>query len=77
MNISIPQSYAAISEVKELMSTNDMFISSQHSKPILTAKQDIMTGWYIITKNVMVISKDIFMDAISIFDFIQCQLLGL
>jgi DNA-directed RNA polymerase beta' subunit len=65
MNISMCQRPDVISEVKELMSTNETFISSKDSKPMLTVKLDIMSGWYKLTYGLVPISKQLFNDTIS------------
>jgi DNA-directed RNA polymerase II subunit RPB1 len=64
MNISLSQGPDAISEIKELMSTNETFISSQDSKPMLSLKEDMMTGWYKLTQGLVVLKKELWFDTV-------------
>lgn len=71
MNISMCQRPDAISEVKELMTSNETFISSKDSSPMLTVKLDVMTGWYKLTYGFVPIPKHLFFDTISRLDIEQ------
>jgi len=64
MNISLSQNPDAIAEIKELMSTNETFISSKFTRPMLTLKEDMMTGWYKLTKGLVSVKKDLWMDTV-------------
>ena len=68
MNISMCQRPDAISEVKELMTSNETFISSKDSSPMLTVKLDVMTGWYKLTYGFVPIPKHLFFDTVTRLD---------
>ena len=72
MNIHLPQSLTAMAEVKELLTMNENFISSQDCKPLVTIKQDTMTGVYKLTYGKVKISKEIFYDVLTWFELNKC-----
>jgi len=68
MNIHLPQSENAISECRELLTLEETFISSQDSKPMVTIKQDTMSGAFRISYGTVKIPKHVFFDVLSWID---------
>ena len=64
MNISLPQNPDAIAEIKEIMSMKQTFMSSKNSTPMLSLKEDMITGWYMLTQGLVPVKKDIWLDAV-------------
>lgn len=62
MNALAPESYEAVAECREILSTNVNFCSGQDSRPMIAIKQDGMTGVYILTYGRVVVSKETFFD---------------
>jgi DNA-directed RNA polymerase III subunit RPC1 len=62
MNMHVPQSQEARAECIEILSTTVNFTSGQDSKPMISIKQDGMTGSYLLTYGVVKISKHTFYD---------------
>ncbi len=69
MNLFLAQSYSTIAECKEIVSTKANFISPQDSKPMISIKQDGMSGAFVLTKGYVPIAKDVFMDCLSMPHF--------
>ena len=65
MNMFLCQSEHTRAEAQELVSVGKNFTSSQDSKPLLSIKQDCMTGAYKLTYGYVPIDKDIFMDCFT------------
>ena len=59
------QSENTRSEAKELVSVGKNFTSSQDSKPLLSIKQDAMTGAYKLTYGLVPILPQVFMDCFT------------
>jgi intein/homing endonuclease len=67
MNIHPAQSYEAKVECEQILSVKANFMSSQDSKPLLSFKQDAMTGGYKLTFGYVKIPKYVFFDCLMIF----------
>jgi len=67
MNIHPAQSYEAKIECEQILSVKANFMSSQDSKPLLSFKQDAMTGGYKLTFGYVKIPKSVFFDCLMIF----------
>jgi hypothetical protein len=67
MNIHPAQSYESKVECEQILSVKANFMSSQDSKPLLSFKQDAMTGGYKLTFGYVKIPKYVFFDCIMIF----------
>jgi DNA-directed RNA polymerase II subunit RPB1 len=65
MNIFVPQNEQTRIECEEIVSTEANFLSGQSSTPMLSIKQDGMTGGLILTLGRVKIPKHIFNDCIS------------
>jgi DNA-directed RNA polymerase II subunit RPB1 len=65
MNAFFAQSELTKAEAKHLLSVSKNFMSAQDSRPVLSIKQDAMTGGYKLTYGYVPIRKDVFMDAFS------------
>ena len=65
MNMFLCQSEATRAEARELVSVGKNFTSSQDSKPLLSIKQDAMTGAYKLTYGYVAIRPEIFMDCFT------------
>jgi len=65
MNMFLCQSEATRAEAQELVSVGKNFTSSQDSKPLLSIKQDAMTGAYKLTYGRVPIDKETFMDCFT------------
>ena len=59
------QSEQTRAEAKELVSVGKNFTSAQDSKPLLSIKQDAMTGAYKLTYGQVPIRKEVFMDCFT------------
>lgn len=57
LNIHVPQSQMAISELNELSAPTKHVISSQSSSPNITIVQDSLLGAYLMTKDIQPITK--------------------
>lgn len=66
MNIFPAQSEQTRAECAEILSTEANFMSGQDSKPMLSLKQDGMTGGYKLTYGRIPITKHAFMDCVSL-----------
>lgn len=62
MNIHVPQTYEAETELRMLMNANNNIISPQESKPIIVIKQDALVGCYLMTKKKFFLTKNEFMN---------------
>ena len=62
MNFFACQSDLTRAECKEIISVQENFISCQDSKPMLSLKQDGMTGGYKLTYGIRKIPKEVFFD---------------
>lgn len=62
MNIHVPQSVEAITELKMLSATKHNIISAQGSKPNIAIVQDSLLGAYMMTKGVQKMSRGEFFD---------------
>ena len=67
MNIHPAQSYESKVECEQILSVKANFMSSQDSKPLLSFKQDAMTGGYKLTFGYVKIPKYVFFDCLMIF----------
>ena len=67
MNVFPPQNEQTRVECEEILSTTANFLSGQNAKPMLSIKQDGMTGGFKMTYGRVKIPKHIFYDCI-IFD---------
>jgi len=65
MNAFFAQSELTKAEAKHLLSVSKNFMSAQDSRPVLSIKQDAMTGGYKLTYGYVPVRKDVFMDAFS------------
>jgi DNA-directed RNA polymerase beta' subunit len=66
MNIFPAQSEQTKAECVDILSTEANFMSGQDSKPMLSIKQDGMTGGYKLTYGKVAIKKHAFMDCVSL-----------
>lgn len=73
MNIHPAQSYETKVECEQILSVKANFMSSQDSKPLLSFKQDAMTGGYKLTYGFVKIPKYVFFDCIMIFPNIDIE----
>ena len=64
MNLWLPQTEKSRAEAATILNTVDNFMSSQDSKPLLTLKQDAMTGGYVLTDGYVMIERHIFFECI-------------
>jgi len=62
MNLHAPQNYQALAELKELSSTEQMFVSPQDSKNNICIIQDALLGAYLLTLGRVKINKEWFMN---------------
>lgn len=62
MNIHVPQTYEAETELRMIMNANNNIISPQESKPIIVIKQDALVSCYLMTKKNFQLSKEQFMN---------------
>ncbi len=65
MNLWLAESENSRAECATILNTIDNFMSSQDSKPLLSLKQDAMTGGYVLTHGVIKIPKHTFFDCVS------------
>ena len=65
MNMFLCQSESTRAEAQELVSVGKNFTSSQDSKPLLSIKQDAMTGAYKLTYGHVQILPQVFMDCFT------------
>lgn len=65
MNAFFAQSELTKAEAQEIISVGRNFMSSQDSRPVLSIKQDAMTGGYKLTYGRVIIRKEVFMDAFT------------
>jgi DNA-directed RNA polymerase II subunit RPB1 len=64
MNILIPQTYAAMAEVKELMRVQNCILTPQSNKPVMGLVQDSLLMNRILT------SKSVFLDIEQVFQIV-------
>lgn len=69
MNLWLPQTEKSRAEAATILNTVDNFMSSQDSKPLLSLKQDAMTGGYVLTDGYIKIPRHIFFECISLEQF--------
>lgn len=73
MNIHPAQSPAAIAELQQMLTMDECFISVQDSKPMVTIKQDTMSGCYKLTYGKIKIDKPTFFDILSWLDMSRVE----
>lgn len=58
MNVFVPQSVEAISEIKELMSVNSNLVGPQSNKPVIGIVQDPLLGAMLLTRDNVKLNKE-------------------
>jgi DNA-directed RNA polymerase subunit A' len=62
MQIHVPQSEAALAEIKNLMMANQHILSMRDGKPLIVPGEDLISGGYLLTKNSTEFTKKEAMD---------------
>lgn len=75
MNIHVPQSPAATSEVRGLMSVTEQVVSPQASKPVMGIVQDALLGAHLLTSPDILLTAQEFMSIVSVAKKKKCSLL--
>ena len=65
MNVHVPQSPLAITEVQGLMSVPQQFVSPQASQPVIGLVQDALLGGYLMTSIDTIIDRSTFMSVVA------------
>ena len=65
MNLWLAETENSRAECATILNTVDNFMSSQDSKPLLSLKQDAMTGGYVLTDGVVKIPKHTFFECVT------------
>ncbi len=65
MNLHVPQSLEALSELKYLMDVKYHYITPRYGLPIIGAKQDFITGLFLLTHKEVLLSRKDVMDILG------------
>ncbi len=70
MNMHVPQSIEASTEVSELMMTNKVIVSSQHNRPVMGIVQDALLASFLMTRRDVFLDRRVFFNTVvSITDY--------